>query len=125
MKALTFAVLSMLSLNAFATSEIVVNTKEGTVSVAWLGSEVDESEAELLWEIDGSVLALTYGDLCFNGDAQEVTQIFKALDDMDILGDEYPFQNIKVLNNGNAISYEVLDGPNEYVVSNPTVERCK
>lgn len=127
MKKLLFVVLTALLgtyvFAAQAASRLVFKLENGAhIEVEWLGTEADESEIEVAWEMGGPT-ALYQGDVCFKGKVDEAIRILESLDDSNFMGDEFSIRNIKA-DSANRISLEIFDGPNNEVSSEVIVESC-
>lgn len=104
-------------------SSIEILVEDGTkIKIDWLGEEVDESEVELAWDMGGSE-ALVRGQLCFNGNPDDVSKILYSLSDSDFLGDEFSIQNVAPVSE-TQIRFEVYDKPNDIVHMEMTMDAC-
>ncbi|MBY0314937.1 MAG: hypothetical protein K2Q26_05425 [Bdellovibrionales bacterium] len=111
--------------SAFAAdhSSIEILVQNGTkIKIDWLGEDVDESEVEMAWDMGGAE-ALINGQLCFNGNTEDVSKILYSLSDSDFLGDEFSIRNV-VPKNETQMSFEVYDKPNDWVHMEVTIGAC-
>ena len=114
----------LFSVNAMAYGSIVISTEgAGNVEIQWLGSEADESEIELAWRFGGQD-AVFNGDVCFKGARKDAIQVLDYLDSVDFMGDELSIQDVHYVGK-DRISYEIYDGPNEWVADELIIFACK
>ena len=120
---LIFGMVALLSTPAFAgVSSLEFETSDGKVTVALLDGQVDESEAELLYE-QGGQEAIFEGKICYNGSRTDARTILNQLSDMEILGDEYDIRNFRFVGR-DRFKFDIFDGPNEVISATHTVLGC-
>lgn len=122
---LIFLLFVTTTFNSFATipSNLVVNANDGSkIVIELLDGELDESEAELLWEVGQE--AIFVGNFCYNGSKEDAKKMIKLIGEMELLGDEFSIINIKTVDE-NSVGYDILDGPNDYIAQKVLVFDCR